>query len=55
MLLVSIALPIMTITAIAIIRLESEGGAMFIQKRVGQGGKEFNIYKFRSMCKTPKR
>lgn len=45
-----ITLPIMTITAIAI-RLESEGGAMFIQKRVGQGGKEFNIYKFRSMCK----
>lgn len=45
-----ITLPIMAITAIAI-RLESEGGAMFIQKRVGQGGKEFNIYKFRSMCK----
>ncbi|HDL5612181.1 TPA: sugar transferase [Mannheimia haemolytica] len=45
-----ITLPIMTITAIAI-RLESEGGAIFIQKRVGQGGKEFNIYKFRSMCK----
>lgn len=45
-----ITLPIMAITAIAI-RLESEGGAMFIQKRVGQGGKEFSIYKFRSMCK----
>ena len=45
-----ITLPIMAITAIAI-RLESEGGAMFIQNRVGQGGKEFKIYKFRSMCK----
>lgn len=45
-----ITLPIMAITAIAI-RLESEGGAMFIQNRVGQGGKEFRIYKFRSMCK----
>ncbi|EQA01022.1 sugar transferase [Glaesserella parasuis] len=44
-----ITLPIMAITAIAI-RLESEGGAMFIQNRVGQGGKEFNLYKFRSMC-----
>lgn len=45
-----ITLPIMAITAIAI-HLESEGGAMFIQNRVGQGGKEFKIYKFRSMCK----
>lgn len=45
-----ITLPIMAVTAIAIC-LESEGGAMFVQKRVGQGGTEFNIYKFRSMCK----
>lgn len=45
-----VTLPIMAITAIAI-RLESEGGVMFIQSRVGQGGKEFRIYKFRSMCK----
>ncbi|MFK5212582.1 sugar transferase [Glaesserella parasuis] len=40
---------IMLITAIAI-RLESKGNVLFIQKRVGQGGREFNLYKFRSMC-----
>lgn len=45
-----VTLPIMAITAIAI-KLESEGGALFIQNRVGQYGKEFKIYKFRSMCK----
>lgn len=44
-----IVLPIMAIAALAI-RLESPGGAMFLQKRVGQFGREFTIYKFRSMC-----
>ena len=43
-----IVLPVMLVTAIAVV-LESKGGALFIQNRVGKGGKEFKIYKFRSM------
>lgn len=43
-----ITLPIMFITAI-VIALESKGGVLFTQSRVGKGGKEFTIYKFRSM------
>lgn len=42
------ALPLMLLTAIAI-RLESAGSVLFVQNRVGQGGREFKIYKFRSM------
>ena len=42
------ALPLMLLTAIAI-RLESAGNVLFVQSRVGQGGREFKIYKFRSM------
>ena len=50
LLVMPIALPIMFITAI-VVTLESRGGALFIQNRVGKGGKEFKIYKFRSMTK----
>lgn len=42
------ALPLMLLTAIAI-RLESAGNVLFVQNRVGQGSREFKIYKFRSM------
>lgn len=43
-----ITLPIMGLTVI-LIKIESPGPALFIQERVGQGGKVFRIYKFRSM------
>ena len=43
-----VVFPLMAITAI-LIRLESKGSIIFTQERVGQGGKVFKIYKFRSM------
>jgi len=41
-------LPLMGLIALAI-RLDSPGGAIFRQKRIGKGGKLFLLYKFRSM------
>lgn len=41
--------PILIITAIAI-KIESHGPVLFKQKRLGKDGKEFYMYKFRSMC-----
>ncbi|HAR54685.1 TPA: hypothetical protein DCR79_00110 [Patescibacteria group bacterium] len=40
--------PVMIIIAI-LIKLDSAGAALYVQKRPGQFGKEFNFYKFRSM------
>lgn len=41
--------PVLLIVAIAIKVEDSKGSVLFSQKRVGQYGKEFNMYKFRSM------
>lgn len=43
-----LTLPITLITAI-LIKLEDGGPVLYVSKRVGQHGKEFSIYKFRSM------
>src|SRR5690606_1917260 len=43
-------LPVMLITGI-LIKLESEGPMFFIQERVGQGNRDFKVYKLRSMCR----
>ena len=41
--------PVMIVTAV-LIKLGSKGPIIFKQTRLGLGGKEFNMYKFRSMA-----
>lgn len=43
--------PVFLITALAI-KLDSRGGVIFKQRRLGIGGKEFDIFKFRSMVQN---
>ncbi|WP_297599214.1 sugar transferase [uncultured Cetobacterium sp.] len=44
----TLTLPIMVIAAI-VVKLESPGGTIYSQARVGENEKEFMVYKFRSM------
>ena len=43
-----LALPMLIIAII--IKIDSPGPVFFKQKRIGYKGKEFTIYKFRTMC-----
>jgi lipopolysaccharide/colanic/teichoic acid biosynthesis glycosyltransferase len=43
--------PLIVIIAL-VVRLTSKGPALFVQKRIGKGGKQFNCYKFRTMVKN---
>jgi exopolysaccharide biosynthesis polyprenyl glycosylphosphotransferase len=47
-LMILILSPLMALIGIAIM-LDSKGPIIFVQTRIGQGGKTFNLYKFRSM------
>ena len=46
--LILLSAPVMLVTAL-LIKLESPGPVFYRQERVGQGGKTFNVVKFRSM------
>lgn len=44
----TLVLPLLPLVALAI-RLDSRGPALFVQRRVGQDGRIFRLYKFRTM------
>ena len=44
----AVLMPLLIITGLWIV-MDSRGGVFYIQKRVGRGGKDFSLYKFRSM------
>lgn len=44
----TLAMPVLVLIALAI-KLDSRGPVIFKQVRVGQGGREFHVYKFRTM------
>lgn len=41
--------PVWVLAALAV-RSDGQGGALFRQVRVGQGGRQFKMFKFRTMC-----
>lgn len=47
-LLLPLVLPFMAVIS-AVIRLDGDGPALFKQKRIGHGGHQFTVYKFRTM------
>jgi lipopolysaccharide/colanic/teichoic acid biosynthesis glycosyltransferase len=48
LLVLPVALPLMALCALAI-RIDSPGPVLFIQERIGKGGRRFWMYKFRTM------
>ena len=49
-----LSMPIMAAVALAV-KLDSEGSAIYRQRRVGLGGRIFEVLKFRSMCANAER